>query len=107
MATLVLGAVGAAVGALIGSSIGQGFDRSVLFGPGEMTREGPRLSDTDVQSSALGTPIPRIFGTVRVAGNVLWSSGLMEERMETQQGGGKGGPRRPRRWSFPIMPRWR
>ena len=95
MATLVLGAVGAAVGgpigALIGSTIGQQVDRAVFLDGGDRVREAPRLSDASVQSSALGTSIPLVFGTARVAGNVLWSSGLQEERMETSQGGGKGG----------------
>jgi len=95
MATLVLGSIGAAVGgpigAFIGSTIGQQIDRAVLFDGGDRVREGPRLSDSTVQSSALGAPIPLVFGTARVAGNVLWSSGLQERRMETSQGGGKGG----------------
>lgn len=95
MATLILGAVGSAVGgpigALVGSTLGQQLDRTVFFAPDDRTVEGPRLSDATVQSSALGAAIPLVYGRARVAGNVLWSSGLKERRMETTQGGGKGG----------------
>ena len=96
MATLVLAAVGSFLagppGALIGSTIGSTIDRALLFSPGGRTREGPRLSDARIQSSALGATIPLVYGTARVAGNVLWSSGLKETRTETtQKSGGKGG----------------
>jgi hypothetical protein len=37
--------------------------------------EGPRLGDLSVSSSAYGMPIPIIYGTMRVAGNMIWSTG--------------------------------
>lgn len=97
MATLVLSTVGFAVagpvGALIGSLAGSVVDRQVL---GALTppvrREGPRLSDLAVQASTYGAPIPLVYGRARIAGNVLWSSGLQETRStETTRVGGKGG----------------
>ena len=98
MATLVLGAVGAfvagPVGLAVGALAGSAIDRSVLgIGAGGTTREGPRLSDLTVQSSAYGAPIPLVFGRARVAGNVIWSTGLIESRQETtsRAQGGKGG----------------
>ena len=109
MATLVLGAVGAAVGGgiggtvlgvsaatlggFIGSSIGSGVDAQ-LFGSARPNRrtEGPRLSDLAVQSSAYGAPVPLVYGTMRIAGNLIWSTGLIETRSEdTATVGGKGG----------------
>lgn len=90
MATLVLGAAGAALagpwGAAIGSMLGQSVDRD-LFG---QVRQGPRLGDLSVQTSQYGTQISRIFGSMRVAGTVIWATDLQESG--TVESGGKGGP---------------
>jgi len=52
--------------------------------------EGPRLDDLRVQSSAYGRAIPLLYGAAnRVAGNVIWSSGLIETANEQSA---KGGP---------------
>lgn len=79
MATLVLSTVGTVlggpVGGAIGSLLGQGVDQQ-LFGPGP--RQGPRLGDLAVQASSYGTAIPRLFGTMRVAGSIVWSTDLQE-----------------------------
>jgi hypothetical protein len=92
MATLILTAVGTAVGGPIGGAIGaligQQADRR-LFAP--KGRHGPRLGDLAVQTSSYGTQIPKIFGTMRVAGNVVWSTDLIETR--ATNGGGKGAPK--------------
>jgi hypothetical protein len=92
MATLILTAVGTAVGGPIGGALGailgNGFDRAVLFkGKG---REGPRLTELAVQTSSYGTPIARLYGTMRVAGTVIWSTDLIEQSQS--EGGGKRGP---------------
>ncbi|MCH4893778.1 hypothetical protein GO308_11710 [Sphingomonas sp. SFZ2018-12] len=90
MATLVLtvagGAIGGPIGAAVGSLLGQAVDNAVLFRPGR--REGPRLTELAVQTSSYGTAIPHIFGTMRVAGSVIWSTDLIEAR--GRSGGGKG-----------------
>lgn len=93
MATLVLATVGTALGGPIGGALGSLIGKSIdqgLFGPG--TRKGPRLGDLGVQTSSYGSPIPRIYGTMRVAGTVVWASDLIEE--ESVEGGGKGSPER-------------
>jgi Putative phage tail protein len=95
MATLVLSVVGSIiagpVGAILGATAGNAIDRALIGGP-TTKREGPRLHDLSVQSSAYGEPIPLVFGTARVAGNMIWSSGLIETRQEnTVKVGGKGG----------------
>ncbi|HET6535432.1 MAG TPA: phage tail protein [Sphingomicrobium sp.] len=90
MATLVLSTVGTILGGplggAIGSLVGQSIDQQ-LFGGG--ARQGPRLGDLSVQTSSYGTPIPRVFGTMRVAGSIIWSTDL-QEASETQ--GAKGQP---------------
>lgn len=94
MATLLLTAVGTAVGGpiggLIGAVAGRAFDTQVL-GLGNTRVVGGRLENLDVQSGSYGGTIPLLFGTGRYAGNVIWSTGLMEMREEDSQGG-KGGP---------------
>ena len=91
MATLVLtvvgGIVGGPVGAAIGAYAGQQIDAE-LFKP--KGREGPRLADLKVQASTYGQQIPKLFGTMRVAGSVIWATDLIERR--TKRGGGKGRP---------------
>lgn len=92
MATVVLtvagGLIGGPFGASLGGLIGNAIDHQLLFRQGP--REGSRLADLRVQTSSYGTPIPRLFGTIRVAGCVLWATDLIEHR--ATEGGGKGRP---------------
>ncbi|OAN64846.1 phage tail protein [Sphingomonas sp. TDK1] len=92
MATIVLGVAGAVfggrMGAQIGGLIGAAIDGQLFAKPG--TREGARLADLRVQSSSYGSAIPKLFGTVRVAGCVIWATDLTEHR--ATEGGGKGRP---------------
>ncbi|HEV7287543.1 phage tail baseplate protein [Sphingomonas sp.] len=91
MATLVLtavgGLIGGPIGAMLGGLAGQAVDRELLFKP--KGREGPRLTELALQTSSYGTPIPKLFGTLRVAGTVIWATDLVERR---QREGGKGRP---------------
>lgn len=92
MATLILSTVGTAlggpVGGAIGSLIGQQIDLA-LFAP--KVRQGPRLKELAVQTSSYGTPIPRHYGSMRVAGSVIWATDLKERKEKS--GGGKGKPK--------------
>jgi len=89
MATLVLSTVGALlggpVGGAIGSLVGQSIDQQLFGSP----RRGPRLGDLSVQTSSYGTQIPRIYGTMRVAGSIIWATDLVES---SQTSGAKGQP---------------
>ncbi len=100
MATLVLQAAGAAVGSLfgpvgaiagraLGALAGYAVD-SALFGT-HSTREGSRLSDLDPQTSREGAAIPRVYGRVRIAGEVIWATRFEEVVSDSREGGGKGG----------------
>lgn len=79
MATLVLSTVGTMlggpVGGAIGSLLGQSIDQQLL---GPRPQRGPRIGDLAVQSSNYGTQIPQVFGTMRVAGSIIWSTDLQE-----------------------------
>lgn len=77
--------MGAQIGFVVGSLAGGMIDRAM-----QKPIQGPRLSDLSVSSSAYGNAIPEIQGTVRLAGNVIWSTGLLEDSKTT---GGKGAPK--------------
>jgi hypothetical protein len=89
MATLVLSTIGTAlggpIGGAIGALIGQSFDQQLLA----PASRGPRLGDLSVQTSSYGTQIPRIYGSMRVAGSVIWATDLVESEQTT---GAKGQP---------------
>ncbi len=53
--------------------------------------EGPRLESLHVQTSRDGAPMSRVYGRVRLAGQVLWASRLREIRTEEEVQSGKGG----------------
>lgn len=78
----VLGALGKVAGGLIDQQLGLGASRKFV---------GPRLENLKVQDSRYGAGIPLIFGKARVAGQVIWSSNLIETSHEESVGGGKGG----------------
>lgn len=96
MATLVLTVVGSVIGGPLGASIGSFIGSQIdqaLFAP-TIKSEGPRLGDLSVQASSYGSPIPRVFGPEnRIAGNVIWSTGLVEEKTTKTQGGKGGRPK--------------
>jgi len=76
---MLLGGAGASLGGMVDSKLGLG-----------TTVTGPRLENLSVQDSRYGAGIPIVYGNVRVAGNVIWSSDLLETR-HTETAGGKGG----------------
>ncbi|WP_187335294.1 phage tail protein [Novosphingopyxis iocasae] len=92
MATIVFNAVGFAlggpIGAALGSLAGRALDQTIFGGP--KGREGPRLKELDVQTSSYGSEIPAMFGTMRVAGTVIWATPLNEH--VSSDGGGKSRP---------------
>ncbi len=89
--TVVGTAIGGPIGGLVGGLVGRRVDQAVFGGTSSRTIEGGRLKDLTVQTSAYGEPISRVYGTMRLPGNVVWSSGLKETRSEKTEGGGKGG----------------
>ena len=87
MARLILGIGGAIVGTAIGIGPSAGWIigttiGTLLFPPAGTTTEGPRLGDLSVTSSAYGAVIQKSFGTIRMGGNMIWSSGIEEVKSE-------------------------
>ena len=75
------------LGGMIGTAAGMAVSYAA-FGPETPYSQGPQLGDQAIQSSAYGAPIAYVYGAYRVAGNLVWTSGLIE-RLEIE--GGKGG----------------
>ncbi|MGN6764712.1 MAG: baseplate multidomain protein megatron, partial [Rhizobiaceae bacterium] len=101
MATLVLqaagsflggafGAVGSAIGSAIGATAGYLVDRALIDGTRHI--EGPRLATARPFSAEDGASIPRIYGTARTGGTLIWAT-RFEEKRTTKRQGGKGGPK--------------
>jgi hypothetical protein len=83
-ATLSGAAIGGAIGAFAGSEI------DAAIAPG-VSRKGPQLSDVNIQSSTEGAPIQRVFGRIRVAGQLLWATQFLQTAKTTKTNvGGKG-----------------
>ncbi len=99
MASIVLATVGRAAGAAIGGPLGGQLGATIGavlgsgFGGGSKQRfEGARLEELAVQTSTYGRMIPIVYGTVRIAGNVIWSRPIREVATTTTvRSGGKGG----------------
>lgn len=118
MATILLSAAGAAlggalgggalglssavIGRAIGATIGRAIDQS-LMGSGSETVETGKLDRMRVMGASEGSAIPRVFGRVRVPGNVIWTSNYLETVTEYESGG-KGAPKGPttRAFSYSI-----
>lgn len=95
MASVILTVVGSAVagpfGGMVGGLIGREIDSRIFSSHGSRTIEGPRLKNLSIQTSSYGEPIPLVYGSMRLSGNVIWSTGLKESKSsETETSGGKG-----------------
>ena len=83
-ATLSGAAIGGAIGAFAGSEI------DAAIAPG-VSRKGPTISDINIQSSTEGAPIQRVYGRIRVAGQLLWATQFLQTASTTKTSvGGKG-----------------
>lgn len=87
----IFGGVGTVVGRAIGALAGRAIDQALLGGGSDSVHEGPRLGDLEVQSSAEGVHIPRVYGRARLSGEMIWATNFEEVRKEESSGGGKGG----------------
>ena len=74
--------IGWTLGSIVGGS---------LFGPSMPDSEGPRLADKSVQGSGYGQFIPITYGSMRMAGNMIWATDLVEVADEESVGGKGGG----------------
>src|SRR5688500_5508711 len=101
MATIALQYAGQAVGAALGGPLGAilgraagaiagGFIDAALFGPKPRSIEGPKLADLSIMTSSEGAVIPRLWGRMRVAGQVIWATDFEEVVSTRTEGSSKG-----------------
>lgn len=99
MATLLLQAAGAAIGSVfgpIGAALGQAagalagnlVDQKLLGG--SATRRGSHLSTARIAGADEGASVPRLYGTARLGGTLIWAT-RFEEVAVTRKTGGKSG----------------
>jgi hypothetical protein len=83
----------AAVAGGAGGFLGGFVDRAIFGSKTRINQEGSRVTDLMVQSSTYGKSIPVVYGSARIAGNIIWSLPIQEHITTTTQssGGGKGG----------------
>lgn len=79
---------GAAIGGAVGAYAGMHVDAMLR---GAARAEGPRLRELHVQASTPGAFVPRVWGAVRLGGQVIWATRFSETR--ERRGGGKSAPR--------------
>ncbi|MBS1716475.1 MAG: phage tail protein [Armatimonadetes bacterium] len=103
MATIILGAIGAAIGSAAGpDGAWRGFQiGAALGGLVDATNNGSvaagRLSDLKASGSSYGVSIPRMWGNARLGGNIIWvatdsNGNSLVEHTSSSGGGKKGGP---------------
>jgi hypothetical protein len=108
MAVLAVAGIGAVAGLGIGAAAGLttfaalataasiGFSVGTLVGqqlfPEQVKQEGSRLTDLTVTSSAFGAVRPIVYGQVRIAGNIIWSTPIREQKNTQKHGKGGSGP---------------
>ncbi len=104
MTPLVLQTAGQALGSLVGGPFGEIVGRALggltaaaidnaLFAGGARKVIGPRLAEMDGLAASEGQPMPRLYGRVRVGGQLIWATRFEEELVTTvrKARGSKGG----------------
>ena len=85
-----LGSTGAAIGTAVGAIAGYTLDRALINSTRRI--EGPRLASAPPFTAEDGAPLPRLYGTARLGGTLIWVTRFEEASTTTRQGF-KGGPR--------------
>lgn len=97
----VLGLSSVAVGRFVGATIGRAIDQKLL-GQGSDVVETGRVDRFRLTQASEGNAVARVYGRMRVGGQVIWSTRFIEDSKVT--GGGKGtssGPK-TRTYSYTV-----
>ena len=86
----LLGPIGSVIGAAAGALAGYTIDQALINGTRRV--EGPRLSGARPFTAEEGAALPRVYGTARVGGIMIWAT-RFDEKRKTQRQGGKSGPK--------------
>jgi len=92
-----LGLTGAVIGRAVGATLGRVIDQRLLGQGSEVIEQG-RMDRFRLTGAAEGAPVARLFGQMRLGGQVIWATQFREEATVT--GGGKGAPPQPRTASY-------
>ncbi|SSC68006.1 baseplate multidomain protein megatron [Ciceribacter selenitireducens] len=82
----VFGPLGAVIGRAAGALAGNMLDRALIGGG--TTLSGARLSAARLPGAAEGAAIPRLYGTARLGGTLIWAT-RFEEEATTERTGAK------------------
>jgi hypothetical protein len=86
----VLGLSGAVIGRAVGATLGRAIDQKLL-GAGSEAVEVGRVDRFRLMGASEGSAVAKIFGRVRLAGQVIWATRFQESQVTS--GGGKGASR--------------
>jgi hypothetical protein len=105
VAQLALGAVGAGIGAAFGApqlgwSVGV-VAGGVLFGADQQHKR-EHLVDRHINGATYGAPIPQIYGAFRLAGNMIWTTDLVEHSHRNKSGKGAGISSTTRTYTYTV-----
>ncbi len=105
MATIALQVAGTAaagpLGGAVGATIGYYLDNQFLFPPDPV--EGPRINELQIGGADEGGPAHRCYGAAsRVAGTILWVSGVKETKKTSRQGGKAGGGQEVTNYTYSV-----
>ncbi|ATN33600.1 hypothetical protein ACO34A_07240 [Rhizobium sp. ACO-34A] len=92
----VFGPLGAVIGRAAGALAGSAVDRMMIGGS---TVTGSRLSAARLPGASEGTAIPRLYGTARLGGTLIWAT-RFEEEVTTERAGGKATGTRVKTYSY-------
>ncbi|MCO5730898.1 glycoside hydrolase/phage tail family protein [Rhizobium sp. SSA_523] len=87
----VFGPLGAIIGRAAGGMAGAAIDHALIGD--RRTIAGPRLANARIPGADEGTPITRVYGTVRIGGTLIWATRFAEE-VTRERRGGKGSSRK-------------
>ena len=99
MATLLLqssiGSAAHAIGGPVGALVGRFLPKLLKNPTGSLVGEtkvveGPRVTNLAFLGSTEGAPIPRVYGRVRIGGQLIWATRLVETQTRERSGGSGG-----------------
>jgi len=85
----VLGLSGAVFGRAVGATVGRSIDQRVLGGGSDPVEVG-RIDRMRLTGASEGAPVAQIWGRMRIAGQIIWTTDFQEH--VARRGGGKGAP---------------
>jgi hypothetical protein len=92
-----LGLTGAVIGRAVGATVGRVIDQRLLGAGSEVIEQG-RLDRFRLSGASEGASVARLYGQMRLGGQVIWATRFKEQ--VTVTGGGKGAPPTPKTASY-------